>query len=288
MQDIIIVEEQDLIDIADSIRKKTGSTKLMGLLEMPIQIMEFGESFKDCEQAQFGANAEAEGNYSISSDRLNEIAVEAQRFARTSEALNPAQILQSLKDAVDDNPFIEGCVPEVHSETVTKIKPYCFYYDETLAKFDCTKVASIGAGSFNSCSNLTALILRSETMCSLGNTNAFTNSSIALGTGYVYVPRALVDTYKANTNWKTYANQIRAIEDYPDVCEGKEVIREYVFDVSKEASYTFDKRYVDYDDGYSLITEYEYELVEESIDSGKMMSISVDNNFTNIESLEVE
>ena len=51
MQDIIIVEEQDLIDIADSIRKKTGSTKLMGLLEMPIYIMEFGESFKDCEQA---------------------------------------------------------------------------------------------------------------------------------------------------------------------------------------------------------------------------------------------
>ena len=32
--------------------------------------------------------------------------------------------------------------------------------------------------------------------------------------GYIYVPRALVDAYKTNTNWSTYASQIRALEDY--------------------------------------------------------------------------
>lgn len=34
------------------------------------------------------------------------------------------------------------------------------------------------------------------------------------GTGYIYVPRALVDTYKAATNWSTIADQFRALEDY--------------------------------------------------------------------------
>jgi hypothetical protein len=28
----------------------------------------------------------------------------------------------------------------------------------------------------------------------------------------------LVDSYKTATNWSKYATQIRAIEDYPDIC----------------------------------------------------------------------
>ena len=42
---------------------------------------------------------------------------------------------------------------------------------------------------------------------------------IANGTGYIYVPRDLVDKYKAATNWSVYADQFRAIEDYPDICD---------------------------------------------------------------------
>jgi hypothetical protein len=40
------------------------------------------------------------------------------------------------------------------------------------------------------------------------------------GTGYIYVPSALVETYKTASNWVTYAAQIRAIEDYPEITEG--------------------------------------------------------------------
>ena len=39
---------------------------------------------------------------------------------------------------------------------------------------------------------------------------------------YVYVPKALVGAYKSATNWSTYANQIRAIEDYPDITGGSQ------------------------------------------------------------------
>lgn len=64
------------------------------------------------------------------------------------------------------------------------------------------------------------MILRSPTMCTIVHTNAFTGTPIASGTGYIYVPSALVDTYK--TKWSAFANQIRAIEDYPEICGGEE------------------------------------------------------------------
>lgn len=37
---------------------------------------------------------------------------------------------------------------------------------------------------------------------------------IANGTGYIYVPSALIEQYKVAENWSTYASQFRALEDY--------------------------------------------------------------------------
>lgn len=74
------------------------------------------------------------------------------------------------------------------------------------------------AYTFDGCSKLTTLILRSQTMCTLDNTSIFYGSTLLKQTGYVYVPAALVDTYKADEFWSTVASQIRAIEDYPEIC----------------------------------------------------------------------
>ena len=79
----------------------------------------------------------------------------------------------------------------------------------------------IDAKGFNKCSSLETLILRkSDGICTLANVSAFTSTPIESGTGYVYVPSALVDSYRTATNWSTYANQFRAIEDYPDITGG--------------------------------------------------------------------
>ena len=86
-----------------------------------------------------------------------------------------------------------------------------------LTKVDLPKAEQFFAYVFNGCTKLDTLILRSEKLCSISSTNALANTAIASGNGYIYVPSALVDEYKANANWSTYADQIRAIEDYPDI-----------------------------------------------------------------------
>ena len=90
-----------------------------------------------------------------------------------------------------------------------------------LAYADLAVCKSIGAKGFYNCTSFETLILRkSDAICTLANVNAFTGTKISSGDGYIYVPAAFVDSYKSATNWSAYASQIRAIEDYPDVCGG--------------------------------------------------------------------
>lgn len=67
---------------------------------------------------------------------------------------------------------------------------------------------------FYGCSALEALILRTPTLIEATLTNNFTSSGIGNGTGYIYVPSSLLETYKTASRWSDYASQIRAIEDY--------------------------------------------------------------------------
>ena len=106
------------------------------------------------------------------------------------------------------------------SDSFTSVADKTFYNCTSLSVIDFPSktLTRIGAQTFYGCQKLSALIVRSETVCALGNTSAFNTSAIASGTGYIYVPAALIDSYKKATNWSTYANQFRAIEDYPEIC----------------------------------------------------------------------
>lgn len=115
---------------------------------------------------------------------------------------------------------------------VTAIGQYAFNGCIRITVADFASVNTIGASAFQNCYSLTALIIRSDAVATLSNTNALGGCSHILGAkndvynpngdkdGYIYVPRSLVDSYKAATNWSTYATQIRAIEDYPEICGG--------------------------------------------------------------------
>ena len=505
----LIIQESSLTAIADAIRYVTGNTDSIVVKDMPSEIDNI--ELPDSEVALFGINNAYEGKYSITSDRLNEIANETQRLSNTEEALLPSQIVERLKNVVDDDEFMEGAVFKIHNDTVTKIKPYLCYGDGTITSIDCPNVEivgdysfyncdkltnvnmphvvsvgnygfydcdaivslsfdelkSAGDNSFNrcgnletfyapklktinitmfqnceklkeincpevetidstlankpfnntalvnvyfpkltsipkaccyglkslqsidfplaqsidyqsftscnnlkainlpmctslnqyafeyvpiedingasvhmplvknigfycfcrceklktaylpevtsveqgvfskctalttcefdkqvsmtdllfeNCSNLEALILRSETMCPISDTNAFNNSSIAAGTGYIYVPSALVDTYKSNDRWSVYAEQIRALEDYVDVLPK----RYYIINDAMSQYYSFNKYYVDCSNGYSIKTTYDCAYQELEIDDGCLISfdMSIDNT-ENVDGLVV-
>ena len=79
-------------------------------------------------------------------------------------------------------------------------------------------VANIGGNAFNGATNLTAIILPNITAVPSATSTTFTGSAVASGTCYIYVPKSMLATVKAASNWSSYSDMIRACEDYPDVC----------------------------------------------------------------------
>lgn len=103
---------------------------------------------------------------------------------------------------------------EARFPCVQSVGTYSFHNCKNVKLLDFNVVSKIEAVAFNSCSSLTTLILRkTDAICTLANVSAFTSSGIANGTGYVYVPDDLVETYKSATNWSTYADQIKPLSE---------------------------------------------------------------------------
>lgn len=108
-------------------------------------------------------------------------------------------------------------IPQLDTSNVYNIKNM-FKNCKVLETIDITyyNVSSTSYSTYfvNGCTALKSLIIRSFGTSYVLDTNSFTNSGIAKGTGYIYVPSSMVDTLKSATNWSTYASQIRALEDY--------------------------------------------------------------------------
>lgn len=109
---------------------------------------------------------------------------------------------------------------EIKLDSCLNLGNYSFQYCEALKKADFPVLTLIQSSVFNGCPALETLIIRSASVCTLRLVGALNGTPIANGTGYIYVPSELVDSYKAATNWSTFADQIRAIEDYPEITGG--------------------------------------------------------------------
>ena len=90
----------------------------------------------------------------------------------------------------------------------------CFKEMFALKKADFTKVTKIEEKVFKKCEALQTLILRNDKMVTLEGEEIFNDTPIEQGTGSIYVPDALVDTYTADTNWSTYASVIKPLSEY--------------------------------------------------------------------------
>lgn len=107
-------------------------------------------------------------------------------------------------------------VTELRLGLLKTVAANAFRNCSTLAVVDLPVCTAFGGYCFAHDTGLKTLILRSETICTNPGSMFYlaTTAPICSGTGYIYVPAALVDSYKAATNWSTYADQFRALEDY--------------------------------------------------------------------------
>ena len=82
----------------------------------------------------------------------------------------------------------------------------------TIQTADFSSVTNINRTAFTDCTSLETLIIRTPSVCVISDISvALRGSKIASGTGYIYVPDNLVDSYKMATNWVALANQIKPI-----------------------------------------------------------------------------
>ena len=113
-----------------------------------------------------------------------------------------------------------SALKSVTMKNAKRIENYAISNCSKLSCVDMQSVEEIGIGVFANDGVLSALILRGSKLCVLLGSGAFNGTPIKSGTGYIYVPRALLsDTdetkdYRRATNWSTYAAQFRALEDY--------------------------------------------------------------------------
>ena len=135
-------------------------------------------------------------------------------------------ILPSLT-SVGTNAF-QNCkmTPKFILPNVVSVGSSAFAYCEKAEIIDIGKMNSSSNACCQYCYSLKAFVIRSTTFCQAPGTNTFTSCYHILGTtnstynpsgakdGYIYVPRALVDTYKTATYWSANASQFRPLEDY--------------------------------------------------------------------------
>ena len=233
----VIVSRDKLVAIANAIRSKSETTDALTLDEMPIAI----------ENIQVGADVNTVVSdwlmgrvEEVDCDELLEIPsycfdnkerLKSVRLANAKSCssynfrscVNLEKVdLPSLIGSVGPY-FCTSCdlLTDVNIPLVTSLGNYSFRYAYALKFIDLPSVGSIGTYCFATARLLETVILRkSDSIATLGASGSFVGSGIANGTGYIYVPKALIEEYKAGTNWSKYASQFRAIEDYPEITGG--------------------------------------------------------------------
>lgn len=116
--------------------------------------------------------------------------------------------------------FCYSCenLKSVNLPNVTALGNYSFQSSSKIEKIDLPSVTSLGSYCFRYATKLKTLILRYSGGVVSRGSSALTSTAISSKSGYIYVPAALVEDYKVASGWSTNASQIRAIEDYPDIC----------------------------------------------------------------------
>lgn len=115
------------------------------------------------------------------------------------------------------------------------INAYAFQQCTALSFVSLTKCNDIDYGAFDNCNALYDIYLLSDNVVNLTSEDAFYNTPIQNGSGSIFVPYSLVDSYKVAPNWNYYINKIFPLLDEFEFINGLIV----------GSASTMDSRYLD-------------------------------------------
>lgn len=245
-----------LTAIADAIRGKTGKTDALTLDQMATEIagIQAGggdelfvsyitgqmTEYSNSDITTLGEGAFACNNKITSVNLPNVTTIPRFTFYRCTKLVNcdlsnmttvregafqqtgfTSLYLPKLTTASGDNCFAGmSSLTEATFPSLIYVPRMCFDYNTALEKLDLHVATGIDHNVNRNNTKFTTLIIRTPTVCNASNSQILANNCFANGTAFVYVPSNLVDSYKSATNWSKYADQIRAIEDYPEITGG--------------------------------------------------------------------
>lgn len=206
--------------IADAIREKTGGTD-------PLTLDAMAEAIAGI-QTGGGSSAEdgiIDGTISGKYTNNRVTAIEAYRFygmnkltkvsfPKVTKLVNSAfRNCSSLSEidfpklaTISGESCFDSCVlTSVVLPSLTSCGGVCFR-NNPLVIADFSVLPNMPYRLFQNCSSLTALVLRNtNALCTLSNVNVFQGTPFESGGtgGTVYVPSALIESYKTATNWST-------------------------------------------------------------------------------------
>lgn len=120
--------------------------------------------------------------------------------------------------SIGDYAFTGTGLAKAVLHTVTTMGTYAFSGITSLTAVDVGSLGEIKANTFNGDTALNVLVLRGNSVTSLANISALTNTPFASGKagGTLYVPQSLISSYQSASNWSTilgYAsNSVAKIE----------------------------------------------------------------------------
>lgn len=225
-----LYEETDIQSIANSIREKNGLTTTYKVSEM-------AQAIKDIPSGSSGSddsvlNSLIDGSATTVSSTATQ--VRSRAFYRLS-SLTSIDFPEVIK--IGDNAFTQcTALTSVNLPKTQEIRTYAFQLCSKLTYIslpkvttihiscfqDCSQLSTVDLGAielfnsaaFKSCTALNTLIIRSSDVCILSAANVFSDTPLASGTGAIYVPDDLVDSYKSATNWSTFADLIKPLSEY--------------------------------------------------------------------------
>lgn len=121
---------------------------------------------------------------------------------------------------IDDNALMSTSLKEVNFPKCKTIGMNVFNSCANLEKADLGTCEKLGMYAFDNCSSLNTLILRGSKVCAMNDASALGYSKWSQSTplagmnGSIYVPDALVDSYRKATNWSIFASIIKPLSTY--------------------------------------------------------------------------